>query len=61
MVMTATYNARVKYSRYLNKGIELAANARNNLKKGGLKRDLLIAAAQGAYGSAAIQSLEYDG
>lgn len=61
IVMSATYNARVKYSRYLNKGVVLAANARNNLKKDGLKRDLLIAAAQGPYGSAAIESLEYDG
>lgn len=54
IVMSATYNSRVKYSRYLNKGIELAANARNNLKKDGVKRDLLIAAAQGPYGSGAI-------
>ena len=61
IVMTATYNARVKYSRYLNKGVQLAANARKQALKSEVKRDLLIAAACGAYGSAAIDSLEYDG
>ena len=30
IVMSATYNARVKYSRYLNKGVQLVANARVN-------------------------------
>lgn len=59
--MTATYNARVKYSRFLNKGVQLLANARKTAKKNGIKRDLLVAAACGAYGSAAIDSLEYDG
>lgn len=59
--MTATYNARVKYSRFLNKGVQLVSNARKTAKKNGDKRDLIIAAACGAFGSAAIDSLEYDG
>lgn len=59
--MTATYNARVKYSRFLNKGVKLVADARKTAKKNGIKRDLLIAASCGAFGSAAIDSLEYDG
>ena len=59
--MSATYNARVKYSRFLNKGVQLVANARKTAKKNGVKRDLLIAASCGAFGSAAIDSLEYDG
>lgn len=63
IVMTATYNGRVKYSRYLNKGIELAVKARDNAAKHPTchGRDLLVAAAQGPYGSSAINSLEYDG
>ena len=35
--MTATYNARVKYSRFLKKGVQLVANARKAAKKNGIK------------------------
>ena len=44
--LSATYNGRVKYSRYLKKGIELAVNARDNAAKDKSckGRDLLVAA-----------------
>ena len=61
IAITATYNARTKYTKFLNKGVELAMNAKNNVLKKDKTRDLLIAGACGPYGSAARQSLEYDG
>ena len=61
IIMTATYNARVKTSFFLDKAVELAVEAKKKAMKKEPKKDHLIAAAQGCYGSAATASLEYDG
>ena len=61
IIMTATYNARVKTSFFLNKAVDLAVEAKKKAMKKEPMKDHLIAAAQGCYGSAATASLEYDG
>lgn len=61
IIMTATYNARVKTSFFLNKAVDLAVEAKKKAMKKEPLKDHLIAAAQGCYGSAATASLEYDG